>query len=111
MVSQPASLPSTGNLARDPAAVFRIPPEPRWGTMRRRYLLRSAFLATGAVLAALVFIFAFDSSYSRAAGISLIVPGGGFLFDAWPILFVATWVGWWLAWNFWVGFGSIFHLG
>ena len=78
--------------------------------MRRRYLLRSAFLAFIVSAVALVLILGFDSPRANAAGISLIVPGGGFLFDAWPILFVATWLCWWIAWNFWVGFGSIFHL-
>ncbi|MCC7364083.1 MAG: hypothetical protein IT303_06895 [Dehalococcoidia bacterium] len=111
MASQPASIPTSGNLLRDPAAIFRIPSVARWGSVRRRYLLRSAVLATLLVVAAFVLIFAVDSSYATAAGISLIVPGGGFLYDAWPILFVATWLCWWLAWSFWVGFGSIFHLG
>ncbi len=111
MVSRAASAQHTGNLLANPASIFRIPAVPRWGTMRRRYLLRSALLATLMVIASFVLIFAVDSPYSRAAGISLVVPGGGFLYDAWPILFVATWCAWFIAWNFWVGFGSIFHLG
>lgn len=111
MVTRAAGAPGAGNLIRNPAAVFTIPVLPRWGTMRRRYLLRSAVLATALVAVAFVLIFAFDSSRAHAAGISLIVPGGGFLYDAWPILFVATWCAWFIAWNFWIGFGSIFHLG
>jgi Linalool dehydratase/isomerase len=111
MVTRAAQPPRAGNLLGDLGAVLRIPAVPRWGDVRRRYLLRSAVLAAVVVIAAFVLIFAVDTSYSRAAGISLIVPGGGFLFDAWPILFVATWCAWWIAWNFWIGFGSIFHLG
>lgn len=90
----------------DTAAAFRIPDLPRWGPMRRRYLLRAGAIATAVAALGLFLIFVVGGPYATAAGLSLIVPGGGFLYDAWPLLFVITWAFMFFAWNLWVGFGA-----
>jgi hypothetical protein len=68
-----------------------LPEQPRrFGPVTRRLLARlvvalAVVQAVGAWL-----VFATDSATARAAGLSLVFPGGGFLFDAAPVLFVLT---------------------
>ncbi|MGW9267180.1 linalool dehydratase/isomerase domain-containing protein [Gordonia terrae] len=73
-------------------------------------MLRTALILLGITVVGLALILFGGSRWTDAAGISLLVPGGGFLYDGWPILFVLTWALFWLGWNFWVGFGSVFHV-
>jgi Linalool dehydratase/isomerase len=63
---------------------------PRFGPQSRRLLARfvGAVLAVEVVGAILVFVA--GGPRARAAGLSLAFPGGGFLYDAAPILFIVT---------------------
>ncbi len=68
-----------------------LPEHPaRFGPISRRLLLRlvGALLVIEAVGVALVALA--DGHAARAAGLSLMFPGGGFLYDACPVLFLAT---------------------
>lgn len=103
--------PYSGNLIRNPGHILTIPDNPRWGRVRSRYMFRTSLIALAMSLLSLALIFLGDSRWTDAAGVSLIVPGGGFLYNGWPVLFVLTWACFWLGWNFWVGFGTTVHLG
>lgn len=98
------------NLIRDPEAIVTIPDNPRWGYVRSRYMLRTALVILAVTVVALALLVFGGSRWTTAAGISILVPGGGFLYDGWPILFVLTWALFWLSWNFWVGFGAGVHV-
>ncbi|MEN9506562.1 MAG: hypothetical protein RI958_2488 [Actinomycetota bacterium] len=68
-----------------------LPERPkRFGPVTRRLLGRfvAVMLMVEIVGAALVFVA--DDPVARAAGLSLVFPGGGFLYAASPVLFVAT---------------------
>ncbi|MFV0535278.1 MAG: hypothetical protein ACK5MR_16740 [Cumulibacter sp.] len=105
----PAAAPA-GSLIRDRAAIQRIPEVPRWGSARRHYTKRFALAVLAVTVIALSLILFGNTRWTDAGGIALLVPGAGFLYDAWPILFVLTWVLFWLSWNLWIGFGSMIHL-
>ncbi|MBY6679309.1 hypothetical protein HQ314_20540 [Rhodococcus sp. BP-332] len=102
--------PRDSNLIRYREAITEIPDNPRWGRVRSRLMLRTALLVLALTLVGVALILFGGNRWTDAAGISILVPGGGFLFDGWPILFVLTWALFWLGWNFWVGFGSVFHV-
>ena len=73
------------------AAPFLLPERPpRLGPISRRLLLRLA-IALGAVQAVGAWLtFGVATDRARGAGLSLVFPGGGFLFGALPGLFVVT---------------------
>ena len=64
---------------------------PRFGPISRRLLGRLVLglLLVQAIGAVLLFVVGTDTS--RAAGASLVFPGAGFLYVAWPPLFIVTW--------------------
>ncbi len=99
-----------GRLSLNFERTFRVPDSGRWGPGRRRLLFRTAWTAIAAIALGLVLIFAVDTPLATSVGLSLIVPGGGFLYSAWPILFVVTWAAMWVSWNLWIGFGTFFHV-
>lgn len=93
-----------------PEQVPLLPTAPRrMGPVTRFLVLRTlawllAVQAIGAVL-----VFAVGSTVARAVGLSLALPGGGFLYTAHPLLFVLTWVAVSVALVLW--WGMSLHLG
>jgi Linalool dehydratase/isomerase len=84
------------------------PPQygPVTGTLiRRTWLGLFVLFVLGAVMA-----ITGDSPAVRAAGLSLIFPGGGFLFDAWPVLFLITLVAMGFAVLLWWGLSAFFTI-
>lgn len=63
---------------------------PRVGAITRLLLLRLVVVLAIVQVVAAVLIFAVGTDAARAAGTSLVFPGAGFLYDAWPVLFVLT---------------------
>lgn len=92
-----------------PAVIPLLPEQPkRMGPVTRQLVLRTVavLVAWQAIAAALV---TFGGDTARAAGLSLVVPGGGFLFTASPILFALTWVAMSVALVLW--WGMSLHIG
>jgi hypothetical protein len=83
---------------------------PRYGPVTRRLLVRTAALMGVLFVAGVALATAFESPYARAAGLSLILPGGGFLYDAWPLLFIATAVAMFFAVVLWWGLSALFTI-
>ncbi len=63
---------------------------PRVGPTSRRLLARLAIALAVVELAGTLLIVLAGSAAGRAAGTSLVFPGAGFVYVAWPLLFVAT---------------------
>ena len=63
---------------------------PRLGPMSRRLLGRLAAVLAVMQIVGAVLTFAVDGDRARAAGLSLVFPGGGFLYAGLPGLFVLT---------------------
>lgn len=71
--------------------VLLLPERPRrMGPITRALLLRFVAVVALVELAGIVLTIVGDTTW-RAAGLSLVLPGGGFLFTAAPLLFVLTW--------------------
>ena len=75
-----------------PSAIPLLPTEPRrMGPVTRFLVIRTlVVLAVVELIGAL--LVAFGGTALRAAGLSLVLPGAGFLYTAHPLLFVLTWV-------------------
>lgn len=90
-------------------SALQLPSDPpRFGPVTRRLLTRTAIGMGVLLVVGGVLTFAFDSPYARAAGLSVIVPGGGFLYDAWPLLFLVTLVAMFVAVVLWWGVSAFF---
>ena len=63
---------------------------PRFGPISRRLLARLVAGLLAVQLIGALLIFVVDSPWSIAAGTSLVFPGAGFLYVAWPLLFALT---------------------
>ncbi|MFV0524458.1 MAG: hypothetical protein ACK5RL_08175 [Acidimicrobiales bacterium] len=74
------------------ASVPMLLPEhtPRLGPKSRRLLARLVAGLMGVQLVAAVLIFVVGGAAATAAGASLVFPGAGFLYVAWPLAFVVT---------------------
>ena len=81
---------------------------PQYGPETRRLLIRTATMLLGIFALGAWLTFAHDDPSFRAAGLSLIFPGGGFLYVAWPSLFVATLVAMAFAVLLWWGLSAFF---
>ena len=92
-----------------PTQIPLLPTEPkRMGPTTRFLVLRTvACIALVEVIGTL--LVAFGGISARAAGLSLVFPGAGFLYTAHPLLFVVTWVVMSLAIVLW--WGMSMHLG
>lgn len=75
-------------LATEPFLLPERPP--RLGPVSRRLLLRLAVVLLGMQIIGAWLTFGVASDRSRAAGLSLTFPGGGFLYGGLPGLFVVT---------------------
>jgi hypothetical protein len=62
------------------------------GPVTRGLLIRSAMLLLGIFALGVALVFTSEDPVWRAAGLSMIFPGGGFLYAAWPSLLVASMV-------------------
>ena len=71
--------------------VLLLPEAPRrFGPVTRRLLARLVVALVLVQALGAWLVFATDSPAARAAGLSLVFPGGGFLYDAAPVLFLLT---------------------
>ena len=87
-----------------------LPTAPRrMGPVTRFLVLRLALGVAIVEVAGLALFWLMGSRALRAAGLSLVLPGGGFLYTAAPIAFVLTWVFVSIALVLW--WGISFHLG
>lgn len=86
-----------------------LPEQPRrMGPVTRFLVLRTvAVLIAWQMIAAILVIVGSDTA--RAAGLSMVVPGGGLLFAASPVLFAVTWVAMSIAVVLW--WGMSLHIG
>lgn len=68
-----------------------LPEQPRrFGPITRRLLGRFVAVMALVEIVGAVLVFGVDGATARAAGLSLVFPGGGFLYNASPVLFLAT---------------------
>lgn len=92
------------------AAPLLLPTAPRRMGPVTRFLVLRLVAAVAVVKAAGVVLFAVADRHAwRAAGLSLVLPGGGFLWTAAPVAFVLTWVAVSIALVLW--WGISLHLG
>lgn len=79
--------------SRPTPTALLLPEHPRrMGPVTRSLIIRLvAELTVVEVLGTLLVVFA-NSPTGRAAGLSMVLPGGGFLYTAAPVLFVITWL-------------------
>lgn len=81
---------------------------PRRGPVTRRLLLTRASLALAAnVAVGTALVFGLDDPRAQAAGLSLIVPGGGLLYTGFPVLFLACLVLFGLGLVLWWGVSAV----
>ena len=107
-MAETSAPPASAGLSID--SLLLAPNPAQYGPVTRRLLLRTGF--------GLLLIFAIGSYLAlgqqdpalRAAGLSLVFPGGGFLYDAAPLLFVATLVAMGFAVLLWWGLSALFTI-
>ncbi len=93
-----------------PHAPLLLPTEPRrMGPVTRFLVLRLVACVAIVEAAGLTLYAVAESAAWRAVGLSLVLPGGGFLYTAAPIAFVLTWVAVSIALVLW--WGISLHLG
>ena len=86
-----------------------LPTNPRqFGPITERLLLRSAAMLLAIFAVGAVLSLTTDSTALRAAGLSLVFPGGGFLYVAWPSLFFLSLVAMAFAVLLWWGLSAFF---
>lgn len=81
---------------------------PQFGPVTRRLLLRTGLFLLGTFTLGAMLALGADAPAWRAAGLSLILPGGGFLYLAWPSLFLLTILGMAFAVLLWWGLSAFF---
>ncbi|MEZ5228773.1 MAG: hypothetical protein R2710_19540 [Acidimicrobiales bacterium] len=81
-------------LSPGPGAIPLLPERPlRMGPVTRRLLTRTALVVGAAEAIGAILVFAVGGERATAAGLGLMFPGGGFLYDAAPLLLAASLVG------------------
>lgn len=101
---------ATVETARPPSGLLPLPQDPRrFGPVTRFLVLRTVAVLAAVEAVGLLLALLADGSALRAFGLSLVLPGGGFLYTASPELFVLTWVLVSLALVLW--WGISLHLG
>lgn len=102
--------PRAAHAASDDAPLLLPETPPRVGPTSRRLLARlGAVLLVWQAVAALL-IFAVGGRTAITAGTSMVFPGGGFLYTASPLLFVATLVAMVVALVLWWGISAHFAI-
>lgn len=92
-------------------AIPLLPENPkRMGPVTRRLVARTCTIIALVEIVGLVLTFAADGKRARAAGVSLIFPGAGLLYTAFPIAFVVTLGLVALSFVFWWGISAIWGL-
>jgi hypothetical protein len=87
--------------------ILLLPERPhRLGPVSRRLVLRLVAVLGAVVLAGTLMLGLSDSAAVRAAGLSMVFPGGGFLYIAWPVLFAVTMLALVLAVVLWWGISA-----
>ncbi len=81
---------------------------PQFGPVTRRLLIRTGLILLGLFSLGVILAVGFDEPAWRAAGLSLILPGGGFLYVAWPSLFVLSLLAMAFAVLLWWGLSAFF---
>ena len=81
---------------------------PQYGPVTRRLLLRTGFLLLVMYVIGSYLALGEEHPALRAAGLSLAFPGGGFLYDAAPLLFLLTLVAMAFAVLLWWGLSAFF---
>ncbi len=79
---------TSGEVTHEPLLLPVDPP--RFGPKSRRLLARFVGVLLLVEIVAALLVFVAGGDRARAAGLSLAFPGGGLLYDAAPILFIAT---------------------
>jgi len=103
MAVQASIMTTQASALAGPDSVLLPANPPRFGPVTKKLILRTTVWAAGILLVGLVLTFAVDSPYARAAGLAVIFPGAGFLYDAWPLLTLATLVLFFVAIILWWG--------
>ena len=101
-----ATLQSSAGLSIDSLLLATNPAQ--YGPVTRRLLLRTGLLLLGFFIIGSYLALAQQDPALRAAGLSMVFPGGGFLFDASPLLFVLTLVAMAFAMLLWWGLSAFF---
>jgi hypothetical protein len=83
-------LPATGTPVDDGSIPLLDPDPPRLGPLSRRLLARLGIGLLLVQLAGAALTFGVATDHARAVGLSLTVPGGGFLYLARPVAFLVT---------------------
>src|SRR3954449_2370816 len=92
-----------------PSGIPLLPENPpRFAPVTRKLMIRSAAILAAVVLVSLVLVVAVATPVATAIGLSLIFPGGGFLYGGAPILFVLTLLLFWGALILWWGMSAVF---
>ena len=101
-----ATLQSSAGLSIDSLLLATNPAQ--YGPVTRRLLLRTGLLLLVLFTIGSYLALAQQDPALRAAGLSMVFPGGGFLFDASPLLFVLTLVAMAFAMLLWWGLSAFF---
>jgi hypothetical protein len=97
--------------APDGSPIMLLPTDPpRLGPVSRRLVLRLVSVLCAFQVLAAVLVFAVDGHTARTVGLSIVFPGGGFLYVASPVLFVATAVAIIVALVLWWGVSAHFAI-
>src|SRR6478735_8020407 len=92
-----------------PTAIPLLPTEPRRMGPTTRFLVLRMLACVAVVELVGTLLVVLGGTTARAAGLSLVFPGAGFLYTAHPLLFVLTWVLMSVALVLW--WGMSLHLG
>ena len=92
-----------------PTAIPLLPTEPRRMGPATRFLVLRLLACIAVVELVGTVLVVLGGTTARAAGLSLVFPGAGFLYSAHPLLFVLTWVLMSVALVLW--WGMSLHLG
>lgn len=102
---------SPGATVLDASTIERLllPENPRqYGPISQRLIYRFYASLGGMFTAGLLIVFFADAPALKAAGLSMVFPGGGFLYATWPSLFILSVIGMGFAILMWWGLSALF---
>ncbi len=103
-----AEVAVTAGTTRDAGHLLLATNPAQFGPITRRLLIRTGVMLLGIFAIGAALVFGSDDPAWRAAGTSLIFPGGGFLYLSMPLLFLATIVAMGFAVLLWWGLSAFF---